>query len=308
MKKILVTGSNGLVGSALKSILGETHIYHTKEEVDLLDNKKTLDYITHHVKNNGVDTIIHCAAKVGGVQANMKNNKKFFLENFVINNNIIESAFRNEVPNFVNLLSTCIFPDKNIVFPLTPEQIDNGEPHFSNHGYSYAKRLSGYETNMVNKVLGSNWVSVIPTNVYGEYDNFHLEEGHMIPAMIHRAYLAKKNKEKMVIWGDGSPLRQVIYSQDLANLILWSLENWKNELPFMAINKDEHSILEIAKIICNYFEIPEEDLIFDDTKPMGQFRKPAISNVPDTFNFTDLNLGIEKTIDWFINNYKNIRK
>jgi GDP-L-fucose synthase len=205
-------------------------------------------------------------------------------------------------------MSTCIFPDKNIVFPLTPEQIDNGDPHFSNHGYSYAKRLSGYETNMINKILGSNWVSVIPTNVYGQHDNFHLEEGHMIPAMIHRAYLSKKNKEKMVIWGDGSPLRQVIYSQDLAKLILWSLDNWKNELPFMAINKHEHSILEIAKVICNYFEIPNEDLIFDETKPMGQFRKPAITNAPDEFIFTDLKLGIEKTIDWFINNYENIRK
>lgn len=308
MKKVLLTGSNGLVGTALKTILGDGHIYHTKDEVDLLDNKNTLDYINYHVKHNGVDTIIHCAAKVGGVQANMKNNKTFFIENFVMNNNVIEASFKNEIPNFVNLLSTCIFPDKNIVFPLTPEQIDNGAPHFSNHGYSYAKRLSGYETNMINKILGSNWVSVIPTNVYGQHDNFHLEEGHMIPAMIHRAYLSKKNKEKMVIWGDGSPLRQVIYSQDLARLILWSLDNWKNELPFMAINKNEHSILEIAKVICKYFDIPDEDLIFDDTKPMGQFRKPAITNAPDEFNFTDLNLGIEKTIDWFINNYENIRK
>jgi GDP-L-fucose synthase len=308
MKKVLLTGSNGLVGSALKSILGDKHIYHTKEEVDLLDNKSTLDYINYHVKHNDVDTIIHCAAKVGGVQANMKNNKTFFIENFVMNNNVIEAAFKNDIPNFVNLLSTCIFPDKNIVFPLTPEQIDNGDPHFSNHGYSYAKRLSGYETNMINKILGSNWVSVIPTNVYGQHDNFHLEEGHMIPAMIHRAYLSKKNKEKMVIWGDGSALRQVIYSQDLAKLILWSLDNWKNKLPFMAINKHEHSILEIAKVICNHFEIPNEDLIFDETKPMGQFRKPAITNAPDEFIFTDLKLGIEKTIDWFINNYENIRK
>ena len=104
MKKVLLTGSNGLVGSALKSILGDKHIYHTKEEVDLLDNKSTLDYINYHVKHNDVDTIIHCAAKVGGVQANMKNNKTFFIENFVMNNNVIEAAFKNDIPNFVNLL------------------------------------------------------------------------------------------------------------------------------------------------------------------------------------------------------------
>ena len=175
------------------------------------------------------------------------------------------------------------FPDKNIKFPLTPDQIDNGAPHPSNHGYSYAKRLSGYQTNIIKKVLNSNWVSVIPTNVYGTNDNFHLEDGHMIPAMIHRAYLSKQRSEKMVVWGDGSPLRQVIYSEDLAKLIIWSLNNWTSDDPFMAINPIEDSILDIAKIICNTFDIKDNDIIFDPTKPMGQHKKPAITNAPVGF-------------------------
>ena len=308
MKKVLVTGSNGLVGSALKKILGPEHVYHTKDDIDLLDPKKTMDYITYHVKHSDVDTVIHCAAKVGGVQANMKDNKGFFIENFVINNNIIESSYKNEIPNFVNLLSTCIFPDKNITFPLTPDQIDNGSPHPSNHGYSYAKRLSGYQTNIIKKVLNSNWVSVIPTNVYGTNDNFHLEDGHMIPAMIHRAYLSKQRSEKMVVWGDGSPLRQVIYSEDLAKLIIWSLNNWTSDDPFMAINPIEDSILDIAKIICNTFDIKDEDIIFDSTKPMGQYKKPAITNAPAGFEFKNLNDGIKDTVEWFIQNYKEVRK
>jgi GDP-L-fucose synthase len=308
MKKVLVTGSNGLVGSALKKILGPEHVYHTKDDVDLLDPKKTMDYITYHVKHSDVDTVIHCAAKVGGVQANMKDNKGFFIENFIINNNIIESSYKNEIPNFVNLLSTCIFPDKNITFPLTPDQIDNGSPHPSNHGYSYAKRLSGYQTNIIKKVLNSNWVSVIPTNVYGTNDNFHLEDGHMIPAMIHRAYLSKQRSEKMVVWGDGSPLRQVIYSEDLAKLIIWSLNNWTSDEPFMAINPIENSILDIAKIICNTFDIKDEDIIFDSTKPMGQHKKPAITNAPVGFEFKTLNDGIKDTVEWFIQNYKEVRK
>jgi len=308
MKKVLVTGSNGLVGSALKKILGPEHVYHTKDDVDLLDPKKTMDYITYHVKHSDVDTVIHCAAKVGGVQANMKDNKGFFIENFVINNNIVESSYKNEIPNFVNLLSTCIFPDKNIKFPLTPDQIDNGSPHPSNHGYSYAKRLSGYQTNIIKKVLNSNWVSVIPTNVYGTNDNFHLEDGHMIPAMIHRAYLSKQRSEKMIVWGDGSPLRQVIYSEDLAKLIIWSLNNWTSDDPFMAINPIENSILDIAKIICNTFDIKNEDIIFDPTKPMGQYKKPAITNAPVDFEFKNLNEGIKDTVEWFIQNYKEVRK
>ena len=308
MNKILVTGSEGLVGSALKRLLGENHVYHTKHDVDLLDTKKTDEYISYHVKNNNVDTIIHCAAKVGGVQVNMKNNKGFFIENFTINNNIMNSAFKNEIPNFVNLLSTCIFPDKNVKFPLTPDQIDQGPPHFSNHGYSYAKRLSGYQTNVIKKVLNANWVSVVPTNVYGIHDNFHLEDGHMIPAMIHRAFLSKKNSTKMTVWGDGSPLRQVIYSEDLAKLIVWSLENWKSDNPFMAINKTEHSILSISKIICDSFDISNDDIIFDSSKPMGQHKKPAISDAPIDFEFTSLESGIQKTVEWFKQNYDNIRK
>jgi GDP-L-fucose synthase len=238
----------------------------------------------------------------------MKNNKGFFIDNFLLNNNVIEASFKNEIPNFVNILSTCIFPDENITYPLTANQINNGAPHHSNHGYAYAKRLAGYETNIVKNVLNSNWVSVIPTNVYGRHDNFHLEEGHMIPAMIHRAYLANKNKEKMVIWGDGSPLRQIIYSDDLAKLILWSLENWEDEEPFMAINPNEITILEIAKEICKNFNINDDDLIFDSEKPKGQHRKPAASNAPSEFKFTELSDGITDTINWFLENYPNVRK
>lgn len=308
MKKYLITGSDGLVGSSLKKILGDNHVYHTRKDAELTDRKQTLDYINYQVKHNGVDTIINCAAKVGGVQANMKNNKGFFIDNFLLNNNVIEASFRNEIPNFVNILSTCIFPDENIVYPLTANQINNGVPHFSNHGYAYAKRLAGYETNIVKNVLKSNWVSVIPTNVYGKHDNFHLEDGHMIPAMIHRAYLANKNKEKMVIWGDGSPLRQIIYSDDLAKLIIWSLENWKDEEPFMAINPSEITILEIAKEICKNFNINDNDLMFDSEKPKGQHRKPAESNAPSEFKFTELSDGIKETINWFLENYPNIRK
>ena len=151
--KVLVTGSNGLVGSALKKILGDEHVYHVRKDVDLFDAKKTKDYFEYHVKNSGVDTIIHCAAKVGGVGANSSNNHGFFLENYLINKNVLQSAFELEVPNFVNLLSTCVFPDTNIVYPLTSDQIDNGRPHPSNEGYSYAKRLSGYETKIFRSFL-----------------------------------------------------------------------------------------------------------------------------------------------------------
>jgi len=307
MKKILVTGSNGLLGTALKKILGPNHIYHTRQDCDLLNYTDTYEYISNQVKTNGVNTIIHTAARVGGVKANLENNNKFFYENYYISNNVIKSAFELNIDNFVNVLSTCIFPNDNITYPLTKNQIDNGAPHFSNYGYSYAKRLSGYETKIFQKILQKNWFSVVATNLYGPNDNFNLESSHLIPGMIHRAYLAKKNNEPFVIWGDGSPLRQFVHSEDLANLILWSIDNWCNYEHCMMINEKEYSVLQIANIIKNKFKISDNMMLFDKNKPKGQFRKPALSDVHH-FKFKDIEVGISETIDWFISNYNEARK
>ena len=306
--KILVTGSNGLVGNALRELLGENHVYHTRKDADLTDEKSTNEYITYHVKNSGVDTIIHCAAKVGGVQANSTYNETFFIENYKINNNVINSAFENGIKNFVNLSSTCIFPDSNITYPLTADQIDIAPPHPSNHGYSYAKRLSGYQTKIIRQLTGNNWITIVPTNVYGPHDNFHPDHSHMIPGIIHRAYNCKQNNEDFVIWGDGSPLRQFIHSKDLAKVILWAIDNWNSDVPFMAVNDNEHSVMDIVKIVAKKFGIEKENLIFDETKPRGQFRKPAKSDIPKDYEYINLETGITETIDWFINNYKTLRK
>ena len=237
----------------------------------------------------------------------MNNNESFFKDNYVINSNVIKVCSILKIENFVNILSTCIFPHENITYPLTSEQIDNGVPHPSNYGYSYAKRLSGYETQIFRNVLNKNWYSVVPTNLYGPYDNFNLEDSHLIPGMIHRAYLAKKNNEKFVIWGDGSPLRQFVYSEDMARLIVWSLDNWNSEKHCMMIDETEVSVMDVARIISKKFGFNENDLIFDETKPKGQFRKPAASDIKD-FKFKLIGDGINETIDWFIKNYENIRK
>lgn len=305
--KVLVTGSNGLLGRALKKVLGDGHVYHTREDVDLTNYEETFKYFQDKVLNEGVDTVIHTAAKVGGVNANMNNNQTFFNDNYIINSNVIKACSILKVDNFVNILSTCIFPHENIVYPLTADQIDNGAPHPSNYGYSYAKRLSGYETQIFRDVLNKNWYSVVPTNLYGPHDNFNLEDSHLIPGMIHRAYLAKQNNEKFVIWGDGSPLRQFVYSEDMAKLIVWSLTNWDSEKHCMMIDETEVSVMEVANIITKKFGFSDEDLVFDETKPKGQFRKPAASDIKD-FEFKPIEDGINETIDWFINNYEKARK
>lgn len=305
--KILVTGSNGLLGSALKKVLGHNHIYHTRKDVDLTDNEKTQQYFKKMIEQEGVDTVIHAAAKVGGIIANMKSNQSFFLENYKINNNVVSSCSFFGIQNFVNILSTCIFPNENVNYPLTPDQIDFGAPHPSNYGYSYAKRLSGYETKIMRNVLKKNWYSIVPTNLYGPNDNFNLENSHLIPGMIHRAYLSKINNDKFVVWGDGTQLRQFVYSEDLAKLIIWSLENWKKETHCMIINEPEISVSEIANIIKKRFGIDDSDLIYDTSKPKGQLRKPAKTDVGH-YEFKKIDDGINETIDWFLSNIENLRK
>jgi GDP-L-fucose synthase len=307
--KILVTGSDGLLGSAFKKILGENngHIFHTRKDADLNCHEQTKFFFSNSISKHGIDTVIHCAALVGGVKANSENNEEFFLKNYKINNNVIASCFEHKIKNFVNILSTCIFPSENINYPLTPSQIDFGRPHESNFGYSYAKRLSGYETKIIRNVLNLNWFSIVPTNIYGPNDNFNLDSSHLIPGMIHRAYLSKLNNSDFTIWGDGTPLRQFIYSEDLANLVIWSLQNWKSDEHCMLVNPTEISVSDVAKIICKKLQIPEDKIKYDLSNPMGQFRKPAMTDITN-FEFKKLEDGINETIDWFIKNYKNIRK
>ena len=306
--KALVTGSNGLLGSALKNNLGNEHIYHTRKQCNFLKpNEVNFFFYNLNIKELP-DTLIHCAAKVGGVQANIDNNKGFFLENIFIDNAIIGAAITYDYKNVVSILSTCVFPDKEVVYPLTADQIDNGVPHSSNYGYSYAKRLLYHSTKYAREVTKNNWISIIPTNIYGENDNFNLENSHLVPALIRKGYEASISGGDFNVWGDGTSLRQFIYSDDLAKIILWAIENWHSSVPMMAINEAEYSIKEIVDIIANRFKIGKERIKYDITKPKGQFRKSAKSDVPKEFKFTGIEEGLNRTIDWFIANESSIRK
>ncbi len=308
MNKILVLGSEGLVGKSLKKLLGENHIYHTRKDSNLCDYLETERFLTNCVTKFGIDTIINCAAKVGGVLVNSQNNHNFFMDNYNINTNVMTICLSLGIKNYVNISSTCIFPNENISYPLTPEQLDLGSPHSSNYGYSYAKRLSTYQTSIIKKVYNYNWITVIPTNIYGVYDNFNLESSHVIPGLIHRAYLSSKTNSDFLVWGNGEPLRQFIHVDDLSKNILWALENWNSEIPFMCVNPKEYKISQIVDFICKKYKIDKNRIKFDNTKPNGQHRKPAITNIPEEYEFVDFEYGISEVIDWFIENYDAARK
>merc|ERR1719228_348957 len=163
--------------------------------------------------------VIHLAALVGGLFANMSRNADFFRDNMRLNDNILENSHKFKVQKVVSCLSTCIFPDKTS-YPIDETMVHNGAPHKSNFAYAYAKRMIDVQNHAYNQQFGRKYTSVIPTNIFGPHDNFNVQQGHVIPGLINKAYEAKKNGTAFEIWGTGSPLRQFIYSLDLARLFV----------------------------------------------------------------------------------------
>ena len=303
MKKVLITGGYGLVGSEFN---GSKYIPLSSSECDLR-NKNEIDKILDKINFDG---IIHCAGRVGGLGGNMSRKGEFFYENIIINTNVIESARAHGIKNLVAFLSTCIFPD-NVEYPLNEKKIHLGPPHFSNDAYAYAKRMTDIQIRAYKEQYNINYKSVIPTNIYGPNDNFNINDGHVIPSLIHKCYLAKQNDTPFIIWGSGKPLREFIFSKDVAKLTEWVLEEYNETEPIILSTSEEVSIREVVNIITEIMDF-NGDVLFDTSKPDGQFRKPSdnikLKNYLPDFKFTSLYDGLNETIKTFIKNYEYVRK
>jgi GDP-L-fucose synthase len=256
--------------------------------------------------------VLHLAAHVGGLFANMKHQVEFWEDNMRMQENIFRCCKDFCVERLVSCLSTCIFPD-GAALPMDESIIMNGPPHFSNRGYAYAKRMVLMLGGLYNEQHGTNFATVVPCNVFGKHDNFSIEDGHVLPGLMHKCYLAKKNNTPFVIWGSGKPLRQFIYSSDLAKLMLWYLlESDKKEPVILATDPaDEITVADTAQIVAEAMGF-EGDIVFDGTKADGQYQKTC-SNArlrtmrPDVA-FTPMREAIAKTISWFVANYATCRK
>jgi GDP-L-fucose synthase len=192
--------------------------------------------------------------------------------------------------------------------------INDSPPHSSNESYSYAKRMIDVMNRSYNREYNCNFTSIIPTNVYGPYDNFHLEDAHVLPALIHKAYISKKNNTDFIIYGSGRPLRQFIYNKDLGELIIYVLKNYKEIDPIILSvdEEDEVSIKDIAYMIAAAFDIPFYKIVFETSKSDGQYKKTAtnkkLRNLLPDYKFTALKDGIYETCKWFKENYNISRK
>ncbi len=305
-EKILVTGATGLLGKAIQELAVPDMIFIGSKDADLTDFKQA-QKIFQKVRPTQV---IHLAAQVGGIGGNSMHTGEYFRNNIMINTNVLEAARLAGVKKLVSFMSTCVFPDK-CKYPLNEKNIHNGPPHPSNFGYAYAKRMLEVQSNAYRNEWGCNYIIAIPTNIYGPHDNFSLKDGHAIPSLIHKCFLAKKNKVDLPVWGSGKPLREFVLSDDIAKLAVWALDNYNEPSPIILSSGIEISVKDLVLLIANKMKFTGK-IIFDDTKPDGQFRKPSDTTkfrkyLPD-FKFTPIGKGIEKTVDWFVKNYPNIRK
>lgn len=299
-EKILVTGGKGLVGSAINADV------KLGREFNLIDSIETDQAFKIHKPTH----VIHCAGKVGGVGGNMNFKGDYFYDNLMINTNVIESARKSGVKNLVCFLSTCVFPDK-VEYPLTEAKVHLGIPHDSNYPYAYAKRMADIQIRAYREQYGINYTSVIPSNIYGPNDNFSLEHGHVMPMLIHKLYKAKRDGTDFTVWGSGKPLREFIYSKDVARLAEWAVRNYNETEPIIFGTSEEVSIKDMVDLLIQEFNFKGK-VIFDKDKPEGQFRKPSDNSklksyLPD-FEFTPFEQGIKETVKWFIENYETARK
>jgi GDP-L-fucose synthase len=247
---------------------------------------------------------------VGGVKGNSDCVADFYGDNTRMNTNILLLAHSLGVKKVLSLLSTCVYPD-SATYPLTEDQIHNGPPHPSSYGYAHAKRMLDVHSRALRQQYGCNFITAVPNNLFGPNDNYDLEYSHVIPAIMRKFHEAKLKNENVILWGDGSSLREFTYSKDLAEILLFLLEHYDEPEPINVGNTQEYSIKEIAEIIAEIVDFNGE-IVWDTSKPMGQHRKPSNNSKLIELgwrreNYTDLRKALTETYKWVRLNYPNLR-
>ncbi len=293
MSKILVTGGSGLVGKHLQKILPNA-FYLSSKDCDLTN----ITQVKWLISSYQPDIVVHLAARVGGIQDNIKYPADYFDDNILINTNIVKVCKDHDVKRFIGILSTCIYPSVVENYPMTEEDLFIGPPPPSNFSYGYAKRCLAVQIDAYNKQFGTKYNYLIPCNLYGDYDNLHNDSKmHFITALLNKIKNAKDNKLNLL--GTGKPLRQFMYAGDLAAIIKLVIDNDITE-NFNVAPDFNYSINEMAKIA---LEVTEKDyeIIYDRPDLDGQFRKDVsnkkLLEIFPHFKFTGLKEGLKQVYD-----------
>lgn len=304
--KIYVAGHRGLVGSAIvrelekkgyENIIGKTH-----KELDLTNS---LD-VEKFFKEEKPEYVFLAAAKVGGIYANSTYPADFIYENLLIQNNVIGNAHKYGVKKLMFLGSSCIYP-KMCPQPIKEEYLLSGYLEETNEAYALAK-ISGLKMcQYFNKQYGTNFISVMPTNLYGPYDNFHRENSHVMPALIRRFHEAKvKNAKEVVVWGSGTPLREFLYSEDMADACIYLMENYEGNDFFNIGTGKEITIKGLAELIKEVVGYKGE-IVWDSSKPDGTPRKLLDVSRLEKAGWKykmELKDGVKEAYKWFSYNFE----
>ena len=271
--KIFIAGHNGMVGKAILKKLKENGyknlIIISKNKLNLLDQWKVFKFL----KKTKPNLVIIAAARVGGIYANYKNKAKFIYENLQIQNNLIHGSYLANIKDLIFLGSSCIYP-KYSKQPIKEKYILSGSLEETNDAYAIAKIAGIYMCENYSKNYKLNYRSFMPSNMYGPYDNYDSKNSHFFSALLKKVYYAKKNNKKsIVIWGDGSPKRELLFVDDFADAILYFL-NIKLKNSFINIGPGvDHTIKWYVKFICKQLNIDNIKILFDKKKPNGTPRK-----------------------------------
>ena len=310
ISKIYIAGHCGMVGSAVWRAL-EAKGYNnllgkTSQDLDLRDQAA----VTNFYNLEKPDVVINAAAKVGGILANNDFPYQFLMENMQIQNNLIDGAFKNGVEKFIFLGSSCIYP-KLAPQPLKEEYLltDSLEP--TNEWYAIAKITGVKACESIRKQHKKDYLSLMPTNLYGYNDNFDLKSSHVLPAMIRKFHEAKENNQSSVtLWGSGTPMREFLFVDDLAEAVVYALENKLDEHLYNVGSGKDVTIKELAKII-QKITGHKGDILWDATKPDGTPRKLMDVSKMKAMGWqysTGLEAGIQKTYAWFLENINNFKE
>jgi GDP-L-fucose synthase len=256
------------------------------------------------------DKVIHLAAKVGGIKENINHPAEFIHKNVLMNSYMIHYSSKYNVKKLLATLSNCAYPDIAKNYPMTEDQLHNDLPAPTNLAYGYSKRMLDIYIKAYRKQHGCKFISAIPCSIYGPYDRFENEKGHFLAALIKKIYYAnKKNEGTIKLFGTGKPLRQYIYSEDLAKILLILLEKYNDENPVNIAPEENLSIKKIAETAIRVTG-SNLDIYFDESSPDGQYRKDLsnkkLFNIIGHFKFTPLSEGIKKTYQWFETNSEKV--
>ena len=304
--KIYVAGHRGLVGSAIVRNLqnkGYTNIiYRTHKELDLINQEAVRTFF----QEEKPEYVFLAAAKVGGIHANNTYPADFIYDNLMIQNNVIKAAHDFEVKKLLFLGSTCIYP-KMAPQPIKEEYLLTGALEETNEAYAIAK-IAGLEMcKFFKRQYGDNFISCMPTNLYGPNDNFDLKNSHVLPALIRKFHEAKVNNSEVVeVWGTGTPLREFLYVDDMADACVFLMENYDGEQHVNIGTGEEVSIRELAETVKEVVGCDGE-LVFNTEMPDGTPRKLTTVDKLHGLGWkhkVSLNEGIKLAYNWFLENYK----